>query len=223
MSSQILSTTRVRTPPARSAPRRPGRKCPKASAPDARREQAARAAALLKQHDAVLVAHYYVDGDVQDLALEYRRLRRRFARDGAFRARSSRDDAGRLRRSLHGRDGENPVAGQACADARPRCHLLARPRLPARRIRALLRRASRPHGRRLCQHQRGGEGARRLDGDEFVRAADRQSPVRAAARRSCGRRIAISATRSSNRPAPTCCCGTAPVSCTTSSRAWSWS
>ena len=29
-----------------------------------------RAAALLKQHDAVLVAHYYVDGDLQDLALE---------------------------------------------------------------------------------------------------------------------------------------------------------
>ncbi len=30
----------------------------------------ARAAALLKQHRAVLVAHYYVDGDLQDLALE---------------------------------------------------------------------------------------------------------------------------------------------------------
>lgn len=29
-----------------------------------------RAAELLKAHDAVLVAHYYVDGDVQDLALE---------------------------------------------------------------------------------------------------------------------------------------------------------
>ncbi len=28
-----------------------------------------KAAALLKQHDAVLVAHYYVDGDLQDLAL----------------------------------------------------------------------------------------------------------------------------------------------------------
>ena len=30
----------------------------------------ARAAALLKAHNAVLVAHYYVDGDLQDLALE---------------------------------------------------------------------------------------------------------------------------------------------------------
>jgi quinolinate synthase len=36
----------------------------------ARIEWKARAAALLKQHKAVLVAHYYVDGDVQDLALE---------------------------------------------------------------------------------------------------------------------------------------------------------
>jgi quinolinate synthase len=35
-----------------------------------RAELKARAAALLKAHDAVLVAHYYVDGDLQDLALE---------------------------------------------------------------------------------------------------------------------------------------------------------
>jgi quinolinate synthase len=38
--------------------------------PAGRREWKARAAALLKQHNAVLVAHYYVDGDLQDLALE---------------------------------------------------------------------------------------------------------------------------------------------------------
>ena len=35
-----------------------------------RAELKARAKALLQRHDAVLVAHYYVDGDVQDLALE---------------------------------------------------------------------------------------------------------------------------------------------------------
>ena len=35
----------------------------------ARAEWKARAAAQLKAHDAVLVAHYYVDGDLQDLAL----------------------------------------------------------------------------------------------------------------------------------------------------------
>jgi quinolinate synthase len=45
-------------------------KVPLAPGPEQRREQKARAADLLKQHDAVLVAHYYVDGDLQDLALE---------------------------------------------------------------------------------------------------------------------------------------------------------
>jgi quinolinate synthase len=45
-------------------------KVPEPSSPEQRREWKARAAALLKQHDAVLVAHYYVDGDLQDLALE---------------------------------------------------------------------------------------------------------------------------------------------------------
>ncbi len=38
--------------------------------PAQRTELKARAAALLKAHDATLVAHYYVDGDLQDLALE---------------------------------------------------------------------------------------------------------------------------------------------------------
>jgi quinolinate synthase len=45
----------------------------RAPAPLTREERArskARAAELLKAHDAVLVAHYYVDGDLQDLALE---------------------------------------------------------------------------------------------------------------------------------------------------------
>jgi quinolinate synthase len=38
--------------------------------PEARRAARGRAAALLREKDAVLVAHYYVDGDLQDLALE---------------------------------------------------------------------------------------------------------------------------------------------------------
>lgn len=45
-------------------------KVPKALSPGERDELKARAKALLKKHDAVLVAHYYVDGDLQDLALE---------------------------------------------------------------------------------------------------------------------------------------------------------
>jgi len=45
-------------------------KVPAPLSPSQRQALKARAAALLKQHNAVLVAHYYVDGDLQDLALE---------------------------------------------------------------------------------------------------------------------------------------------------------
>ena len=45
-------------------------KVPPALTPAERNTLKARAAALLKQHNAVLVAHSYVDGDLQDLALE---------------------------------------------------------------------------------------------------------------------------------------------------------
>ena len=45
-------------------------KVPAPLTPPQRTELKARAAALLKQHNAVLVAHYYVEGDLQDLALE---------------------------------------------------------------------------------------------------------------------------------------------------------
>ncbi|RZT98174.1 quinolinate synthase NadA [Rivibacter subsaxonicus] len=45
-------------------------KVPALLTPPEREAAKARARALLKQHDAVLVAHYYVDGDLQDLALE---------------------------------------------------------------------------------------------------------------------------------------------------------
>jgi quinolinate synthase len=53
--------------------------------------QTARAAALLKQRDAVLVAHYYVDGDLQDLALETGGC----VADSLEMARFGRDHAGR--------------------------------------------------------------------------------------------------------------------------------
>jgi quinolinate synthase len=44
-------------------------KVPAPLSPTQRAEAVERATALLKAHDAVLVAHYYVDGDLQDLAL----------------------------------------------------------------------------------------------------------------------------------------------------------
>jgi quinolinate synthase len=43
---------------------------PTTPTPGQRATAKARAKALLREHDAVLVAHYYVDGDLQDLALE---------------------------------------------------------------------------------------------------------------------------------------------------------
>ena len=85
-------------------------KVPEPLSPAQRAEHMARAAALLKAQDAVLVAHYYVDGDLQDLALANRRLRGRFAGDGALRSRPSGADPGRRRRALHGREREDPVA-----------------------------------------------------------------------------------------------------------------
>src|SRR5687767_10575544 len=45
-------------------------KAPAPLAPAGRPPRKGRAPAPLKAHDAVLVAHYYVDGDLQDLALE---------------------------------------------------------------------------------------------------------------------------------------------------------
>jgi quinolinate synthase len=45
-------------------------KVPEPLTPAGRREWKAKAKALLAKHNAVLVAHYYVDGDLQDLALE---------------------------------------------------------------------------------------------------------------------------------------------------------
>jgi quinolinate synthase len=45
-------------------------KVPAPLSPSQRNDLKARAAALLKARNAVLVAHYYVDGDLQDLALE---------------------------------------------------------------------------------------------------------------------------------------------------------
>ena len=45
-------------------------KVPERLSPAARAAAMAHAATLLQRHDAVLVAHYYVDGDLQDLAME---------------------------------------------------------------------------------------------------------------------------------------------------------
>ena len=60
--------------------------------PAERQALKARAAALLRQHQAVLVAHYYVDGDLQDLALETDGL----VADSLEMARFGRDHAAQI-------------------------------------------------------------------------------------------------------------------------------
>ena len=174
--SQSCSTT----PPGRQRAPQPGLG-PRAARTAAGRTQAsqgARRRACCKQHNAVLVAHYYVDGDLQDLALETGGC----VADSLEMARFGRDHAAQTLVvagvRFMGETAKILSPAQARADARPGGHLLARPRLPARRVRALLRRPPGPQGGRLRQHQRGGEGTRRLDGHQLLRAGHRAPPAR---------------------------------------------
>ena len=69
MSSQILFEYPRQNAAGASGTAQAWARVPEPLGPEARRELAARSAALLRANDAVLVAHYYVDGDLQDLAL----------------------------------------------------------------------------------------------------------------------------------------------------------
>ena len=87
-------------------------------------------------HDAVLVAHYYVDGDLQDLALETGGC----VADSLEMARFGRDHAAQTLVvagvRFMGETAKILSPRQTRADARPGSHLLARPGLPAGRVRA---------------------------------------------------------------------------------------
>ena len=110
--------------------------------------------ALAEERDAVILAHnYQVPGDPGR-----RRPRRRFAGPVPDRGHRAAVDDRVLRRALHGRDGEDPVAGQDRADPGRERRLLAR-RLDHRRPAAGLEgRAPRRRRRLLRQHHRRGEG-----------------------------------------------------------------
>lgn len=69
MSQQLFDYTR-QDASGDSCTMRAWARVPEPLSPAQRTGLRARAAQLLKAHDAVLVAHYYVDGDLQDLALE---------------------------------------------------------------------------------------------------------------------------------------------------------
>ena len=135
-----------------------------------------------------------------------RRHRLRFARDGALRATSTRGKTvvvagvrfmGETAKIL------NPEKQRA--DAGPAGRVLARPR-HARRPSS--RRSATQHpdrvGRRLRQHQRRGEGARRLDGHLVHRREDRRRTSTSRKEDPVGARQAPGRTTCSKSPAPTC-------------------
>jgi hypothetical protein len=79
---------------------------------------------LLKQHNAVMVSHYYVHPDLQDLAEETGGLVSDSLEMARFGPRPQRQHPGGVRGEIHGRNLQDPVAPQTCADAGPGCQLL---------------------------------------------------------------------------------------------------
>ena len=133
----------------------------------------------LRARNAVLVAHYYVDGELQDLALETGGC----VADSLEMARFGRDHAAKTLVVAGVRFmGEtakilSPDKRVLMPDLDATCSLDLG--CPPEQFAAFLRRAPRPHRGGLRQHQRGREGARRLDGDELVRGRDRAPPASA--------------------------------------------
>ena len=167
-------------------------------------ELIARIKRMLKEQDAVLVSHYYVHPDLQDLAEATGGI----VSDSLDMANFGHQHPAKTIVVAGVRFmGEtakilNPEKRVLMPDLDANCSLDLG--CPADEFTRVLRRESRPHRGGVCQHQRGGEGARRLDGDQLHRAADRQAPQGAGARRYSGRRTATSATTFRNRPARTC-------------------
>ena len=117
---------------------------------------------LKKKIGATILAHYYQEGEIQELA--------DITGDSLKLAREATkvDYAGHrlLRRPLHGRDGQDAQPVEAGAAARPAGRVQPRRRLPRRQARPLPGDAPRqrpevPDGD-LHQQLRGGEGAVRL-------------------------------------------------------------
>jgi hypothetical protein len=144
------------------APAKPPRLVSQAEKP----ELIERAKRLLKEREAVLVAHYYVHPDLQDLAQS---------------SGGTVSDSLEMARFGHEHKGKTVVVagvrfmGETAKILNPEKQvLIARSRHARRPVRGVLRQASRSRRRGLRQHERGGEGARGLDGDFLHRREDRR-------------------------------------------------
>ena len=176
----------------------------------------------LYARNAVLIAHYYVDGDLQDLALETGGC----VADSLEMARFGRDHAARTLVVAGVR-----FMGETAKILSPAKRVLM-PRLEAT---CSLDLGCPPdafaafcdaHPDRTVVVYANTSAAVKARADWMVTSSCAVAIVRhlqARGKKSCGPPTATSAATSRSRRVPTCCCGTAPASCTTSSRGWSWS
>ena len=142
-----------------------------------------------------------------------RGLRRRQPRSVAQGRRDRRRGDRLLRRPLHGRDGEDPVARKDRGPARHGRRLQPRGQLPARPVRGVPRGAPGSYRADLHQLLGGGEGAQRHHRHLVERARSSSTRSRRT-RRSSSAPTGTSAAISRARPAARCCCGPASASST---------
>ena len=164
---------------------------------------------LRKERNAVILAHYYQDARDPGPRRFRRRQPRSVAQGGGDRRRRDR----LLRRPLHGRDGEDPVAREDRRAARHGRRLQPRGQLPARPVQGLPRGPSGPYRADLHQLLGRGEGAERHHRHQLVGRDDPRARSRRT-RRSSSAPTSISAAISPARSGATCCSGRACASST---------
>ena len=143
-----------------------------------------------------------------------RRFRRRQPRSVAQGGGDRRRRDRLLRRPLHGRDGEDPVAREDRHPARHGRRLQPRGQLPARPVQGVPRGAPRPYRADLHQLLGGGESAERHHRHQSSSRRQSSSTRSRRTRRSSSAPTGTSAAISRASSGATCCCGRASASST---------